>query len=164
MPHPPPQTHGPIMITLRPLQLHEFAAFAAYFVPDYAAEIVANFGTPLADALAQAAQDLAQDLPQGADTPGETLMCITLNDQVIGYLFYATDTASQSAFIKDFHVLPPHQGQGHGTAALAAMTALLKPQGITQVRLRVAAKNHRAHRLYTKLGFFPTGINMAKTL
>ena len=152
------------MITLRPLQTHEFAAFAAYFVPDYAAEIVANFRTPLADALAQAAQDLAHDLPQGAATPGETLMCIMLGDQVIGYLFYTTDPASNSAFIKDFHVLPPHQGQGHGTAALAALEASLKPQGITQFRLRVAAKNHAAHRLYTKLGFFPTGINMAKIL
>ncbi len=164
MPHPPPQTPDGPMITLRPLQSHEFPAFAAYFVPDYAAEIVANFGIPLADALVQAQRDLAQDLPQGADTPGEVLMCITLADQVIGYLFYATDSATASAFIKDFHVLPPHQSKGHGTAAIAALTALLKPQGITQLRLRVAAKNAAAHRLYTKLGFFPTGINMAKTL
>ena len=152
------------MITLRPLKSEEFAAFAAYFVPDYAAEIVANFGTPLADALAQAAQDLANDLPQGADTPGEILMCIVLRENVIGYLFYAIDPATQSAFIKDFHVLPPYQSQGYGTAAIAALIALLKPQGITQLRLRVAAKNAAAHRLYSKLGFFPTGINMAKTL
>ena len=152
------------MISLRPLQPDEFAAFAAYFVPDYAAEIVTNFGVPLADALTQAAKDLAQDLPQGADTPGEILMAITLVDQLIGYLFYAVDPATHSAFIKDFHVLPPHQGMGHGTAAIAAMIALLKPQGITQLRLSVAAKNAAAHRLYTKLGFVPTGINMAKTL
>lgn len=152
------------MITLRPLEAHEFPAFAAYFVPDYAAEIVANFGIPLADALTQAQQDLAQDLPQGADTVGETLMCIVLADRLIGYLFYATDANSQFAFIKDFHVLPPHQGQGHGTAAMTALVGMLKPQGIIQIRLRVAAKNEAAHRLYTKLGFFPTGINMAKTL
>jgi GNAT superfamily N-acetyltransferase len=152
------------MITLRPLLSHEFPAFAAYFVPDYAAELVANFGIPLADALIQAAQDLAQDLPQGADTPDENLMAITLADQLIGYLFYATNPASHSAFIKDFYVLPPYQSQGHGTAALTALAALLKPQGITQLRLRVAAKNDAAHRLYTKLGFFPTGTNMAKTL
>ena len=152
------------MITLRPITAHEFPAFAAYFVPDYAAEIVANFGIPLADALTQAAQDLAQDLPQGADTPGEILMTIILADTLIGYLFYAIDPATHSAFIKDFHVLPPYQSQGHGTAALAAMEAQLIPQGITQIRLRVAAKNQAAHRLYTKLGFFPTGINMAKTL
>ena len=152
------------MITLRPLHTDEFPAFAAYFVPDYAAEIVANFGIPLTDALIQAAQDLALDLPQGPDSPGEILMAITLSDHLIGYLFYAIDLTSQSAFIKDFHILPPYQSQGHGTAAIAALIALLKPQGITQLRLRVAAKNAAAHRLYTKLGFFPTGINMAKTL
>lgn len=152
------------MITLRPLHAPEFAAFAAYFVPDYAAEIVANFGIPLADALTQAAQDLANDLPQGADTPGEILMGIILADHLIGYLFYATDAASGSAFIKDFHILPPNQGKGYGTAAIKALEAVLKPQGITQLRLRVAAKNAAAHRLYTKLGFFPTGISMAKTI
>ena len=48
------------MITLRPLHTDEFPAFAAYFVPDYAAEIVANFGIPLARAPTQAAQDLDQ--------------------------------------------------------------------------------------------------------
>lgn len=152
------------MITLRPLQSHEFPAFAAYFVPDYAAELVANYGVSQAAALAEAAEDLALDLPQGADTPGEVLMCIVLGEHVIGYLFYALNESRHFAFIKDFHVLPPYQGNGHGTAAIAALTALLKPQGITQLRLRVAAKNAAAHRLYTKLGFFPTGINMAKTL
>jgi len=146
------------------MQAHEFPAFKAYFIPEYAAEITANYGTPADQALAQATQDLAQDLPQGADTPGENLMCIVLAEQVIGYLFYTLNTATKSAFIGDFHVLPAHQSQGIGSAAIAALTDLLKPQGITQLRLRVAASNTRAHRLYTKLGFFPTGINMAKTL
>ena len=152
------------MITLRPIQPYEFPAFEAYFIPEYAAEIATNYGTPAADALVQATQDLASDLPQGADTPGESLMCIILADQVIGYLFYRLNAETLTAFINDFHVMPPHQGMGHGTAALAAMEALLKPQGITQIRLRVAATNAAAHRLYIKLGFFPTGINMAKTL
>ena len=152
------------MITLRPLLADEFPNFSAYFVPDYAAELVANFGIPHADALTQAAQDLALDLPQGVDTPGEVLLAIALEDQLIGYLFYAINPDTNSAFIKDFHVLPPYQGKGYGSAAIAALTALLKVQGITQLRLRVAAKNDAAHRLYTRLGFFPTGINMAKTL
>ena len=152
------------MITLRPMLAHEFPAFEVYFIPEYAAEIIANYGTPADQALAQATHDLAQDLPQGADTPGESLMCIILADQVIGYLFYSVNQNTQSAFIGDFHVLLPHQSQGHGTAALACLQDQLKQQGISQIRLRVAAKNHAAHRLYTKLGFFPTGINMAKNL
>ena len=158
--HPKPRMVR--MITLRPLQSHEFAAFAAYFVPDYAAELVANYGISQDAALAEATEDLALDLPQGADTPGEVLMCILLGDQVVGYLFYALNETRHFAFIKDFHVLPPYQGNGYGTTAIDALTALIKPQGITQLRLRIAAKNERAHRLYTKLGFFPTGTNMAK--
>lgn len=152
------------MITLRPIQPHEFPAYETYFVADYAAEITANFGTPADDALIEAKSSLAIDLPQGADTKGEQMMCITLKDQVIGYLFYTLNLRSKSAFIGDFHILAAHQGQGHGTAALTAMEAKVRPHGITQIRLRVAAKNAAAHRLYTKLGFFPTGINMAKTL
>lgn len=164
MARPPPLTPDAAMITLRPLQPYEFPAFAAYFVPDYAAELVANYGISQGAALAEAAEDLALDLPQGVDTQGEILMCIMLADQVIGCLFYSLNEPRHFAFIKDFHVLPPHQGNGYGTAAIAALTALLRPQGITQLRLRVAAKNESAHRLYTKVGFFSTGINMAKTL
>ena len=152
------------MIALRPIEPIEFPTFAAYFIPEYAAEITANFGTDPAIALAEATASLAQDLPQGADTPGEQMMCITLADQVIGYLFYSMNPDTRSAFIGDFHVLPAHQNQGIGTAAIAALEARLKPEGITQIRLRVAASNTRAQHLYTRLGFFPTGINMAKTL
>jgi GNAT superfamily N-acetyltransferase len=151
------------MIILRPMRADEFPAYVAYFVPDYAAEIADNYGCSLADAMVQAQNDIADDLPQGPDTPGQNLMCIE-TDQHIGYLWFRIDTATQSAFINDIFVLPQHQGKGYGTAALTALEALLKPRGITQIRLRVAAKNSRAHRLYSKLGFSPTGINMAKTL
>lgn len=152
------------MITLRPLKSEEFPAYAAYFIPDYAAEIASNYGIPLDVALTQAEQTFEKEFPQGADTPGQMLMAILLADHHIGYLAIAITQETASAFINDFFILPPNQGQGHGTAAIAALTALLKPKGITQLRLRVAAKNAAAHRLYTKLGFFPTGTNLAKTL
>lgn len=152
------------MITLRPLKAHEFPAYAAYFVPDYAAEVAENYGLPPDVALAQAKQSLGKDLPQGVDTPGEDLLAILLADHLIGYLFYSSDADTASAFIKDFYIQPVHQGHGHGTAAIAALEARLAAEGITQIRLRVGAKNEAAHRLYTKLGFYPTGTNMAKTL
>jgi ribosomal protein S18 acetylase RimI-like enzyme len=151
------------MITLRPMRADEFPAYVAYFVSDYAAEIVANYGRSLADALIQARNDIAEDLPHGPNTPGQILMCIE-TEQHIGYLWYRIDTATQSAFINDICVLQEHQGKGQGTAALTALETLLKPQGITQIRLRVAASNPRAQSLYSKLGFFPTGINMAKSI
>jgi ribosomal protein S18 acetylase RimI-like enzyme len=151
------------MITLRPMRADEFAGYVAFFVPDYTAEIIASYGRSLVDALIQAQNDIAEDLPQGPDTPGQSLMCIDA-DQHVGYLWYRVDAAIKSAFINDICVLPQHQNKGYGTATLAALEALLKPQGITQIRLRVAAKNSPAHSLYSKLGFFPTGINMAKTI
>ncbi len=151
------------MITLRPMLPHEFAAYVAYFVPDYAAEIVANYGSSLGDALIEAQNDVADDLPQGPDTPGQNLMCI-LAEQTVGYLLYRIDTSSNTAFLNDFFVQPQHRGKGYGTAALISLQETLKTQGITQIRLRVAAKNDAAQRLYTQLEFFPTGINMAKTL
>jgi GNAT superfamily N-acetyltransferase len=151
------------MITLRPMRADEFPAYLAYFVPEYAAEIAANYGRSLADALIQAQNDIAEDLPLGPDTPGQDLMCIEA-DRHVGYLWYRIDTATRSAFINDIFVLPQHQGKGNGTAALNSLEALLKTQGITQIRLRVAAQNPRAHRLYSELGFFPTGTNMAKTI
>lgn len=150
-------------LLLRPLRPDEFPGYLAYFLPDYAAELVASYGLPPALAATRARAEIAADLPQGPRTPGQTLLAV-IHPGLIGYLWYAADPASQSAFLNDFHIFPSHQSKGHGTAALEALESLLRSQGLTHLRLRVAASNPRAHRLYLALGFQPTGTNMAKAL
>ena len=116
------------MIPIRPLKSDEFSAYAAYFIPDYAADIASNYGIPLDAALTQAKQIFEKELPQGADTPGQKLMAILLADHHIGYLVFAIVPETAFASITDFFILPLHQGLGHGTAAIATLTACSNPK------------------------------------
>ena len=150
-------------LLLRPLHPDEFPGYLAYFLPDYAAELVASYGLPVDIAATRAKAEIAADLPQGPLTPGQSLLAVT-NPGLIGYLWYAADPASQTAFLNDFHIFPSHQSKGHGTSAINALESLLKSHGLTHLRLRVAASNPRAQSLYLALGFQPTGTNMAKAL
>jgi len=153
------------MLALRPMRDPEFIAYLAYFVPDYAAEIAANYGVSDAEAFARASREIADDLPAGPGTPGEVLLCIVNDgDGIVGYVWYRPDTAARSAFICDFHILPAHQGQGFGRTALSLIEDRLAAEGITDLRLRVAADNSRARHVYETSGFHTTGINMSKRI
>lgn len=156
------------MITFRPMGSGEYSAYLDYFIPDYAAEIVSNYGLSQADALAQARREIARDLPEGPQTSGEIMLCILLHvegvESVIGYFWYTPDLAGRSVFIKDFYIGDARQGQGLGKQALAALETVLALEGFQQIKLRVAGDNGRARHVYEKTGFRVTGINMNKVI
>lgn len=153
------------MITFRPMLQGEFPAYLAYFIPDYAAEIAANYRVAEADARVQAEREIAQDLPEGPQTAGQDLFCIldgTGKGDLIGYVWYRTDRDRRSVFICDFCILPDHRGQGRGREALGTFESLMGRQGYREIRLRVAADNARAQHVYAVGGFRVTGVNMSK--
>jgi ribosomal protein S18 acetylase RimI-like enzyme len=148
------------------MQSREFEGYMACLIPDYAAEIAANYDLPLDRARARAERETADELPQGPDTEGHDLLVITgaTGTDPIGYVWYSAKPAAKSAFIYDFQILPAHQGMGHGTRALRALEHLLIAGGISEIRLRVAADNARAQHVYAAGGFRVSGINMSKQL
>ena len=152
-------------IKSRPMLASEYSDYLAYFVPDYAAEIETNYDLSHEDALNQAKREVAVDLPQGVETDGEVLLC--LEDEagkVVGYLWYTPNAEARSVFIKDFYVFPDLRGQGYGKAALRALEQTLKESGFDQIKLRVAADNVRALRVYEATGYRVTGMNMSKNI
>ncbi|OJF92426.1 GNAT family N-acetyltransferase [Pararhizobium antarcticum] len=152
-------------LALRPMRDVEFAAYLAYFVPDYAAEMATNYGLSAAQALTRASAEVADDLRGGPRTEGEVLLCLVdERDTLLGYLWYRPDIAQRSAFISDFHILPAHQGKGFGKTALGLIEARLAAEGLTEIRLRVAADNVRARHVYETSGFRTTGFNMSKRI
>lgn len=151
-------------LSLRPMLVDEFAGYRAYFIPDYAAEISANYGMSPNDALAKATLEIAEDLPQGPETPDHCLMCIIEGSEVIGYLWYKPDLKTRSVFVYDFGILPAHQRKGHATQALVSFETMLAKDGFEQIKLRVAADNKPAQNLYKKDGFRTTGINMVRDI
>ncbi|MDU6685395.1 MAG: GNAT family N-acetyltransferase [Enterobacteriaceae bacterium] len=156
------------MIVLHPMSATDFAGFLAYFIPDYAEEIAANYHLSQEEAVAQAKREIAASLPDGEKTQGHSLKNIVHTDnggeQQIGYLWYRANTEDQSAFIYDFYLLPAFRSQGLGSRAMQSLEALLTGQGIRQIKLRVAAENAHAKKVYEANGYQVTGYNMNKLL
>ena len=156
------------MISSRPMRDSEYPAYLDYFIPDYAAEISANYGLSRLEALEQAKREVRDDLPHGVETAGQVMLCVINHvsgiDSVVGYLWYQPDLTTRSAHIKDFHIFAAHQGKGFGKQALNALEAELARTGFEQIKLRVAEDNKRAKHVYEVAGFRVTGINMSKTI
>lgn len=146
------------------MQVGEFDGYVGYFIPDYAAEISANYGVPRPEAQVKATKTIAEELPQGVTTTGHVLQCITNQTGVVGYFWYRPNHDAGSVFINDFCILPAHQGKGYGKRALTLLEAQLANQGFTQITLRVAADNARAQHVYMQGGFRTTGINMIRNI
>jgi len=146
----------------------EFPAYVAYFVPDYAAEISANYDLDPARAQAQAEREIADELTQGVETPDQVLLCAVIegdvSDTAVGYIWCRSQSGDKSIFINDFYVMPACRGKGFARAALQALETTYAALGYREIRLRVAADNARAKQLYEAAGFRPTGINMRKAI
>lgn len=156
------------VITFRSPTNQEFQAFVDYFIPDYAAEIVSNYRLSEEDALAQARRDLEASFPDGEKSAGQVLLCIILSapekEHHIGYLWYKPDPHLHSVYINDFYLFPLFRGQGYGSEAMKQLELRLIEGGCKQIKLRVAAGNPQARRVYENNGFNVTGINMNKVL
>jgi ribosomal protein S18 acetylase RimI-like enzyme len=155
-------------IQLRPMQADEFDDYLAYFIPDYAAEISANYDLDSAAARARAEREAAADLGEGVETEGQVLLCIAKADDPdmapIGYLWCKPDADAGIVFISDFYVFPEQRGMGVARGALAALERWFADLGHQELRLRVAADNARAQKVYQAAGYRVTGINMRKAI
>ena len=69
-----------------------------------------------------------------------------------------------SGFIHDVVVDPSHQGIGIGTALVEAASAWLRDHGAPRVILFTAEQNNAAQRLFSRLGFRRTMIEMTREL
>jgi GNAT superfamily N-acetyltransferase len=68
-------------------------------------------------------------------------------------LGYSLEFGGRFAFLDEFLVEEPWQGQGIGTRALAFMEEWCREQGIGAMRLEVGYENPRALALYRRTGF-----------
>lgn len=87
---------------------------------------------------------------------------------LVGYVYAAIEPHSwqelrdRAGFIHDLVVADRARGAGIATALVQAATAWLHDQGVPRVLLWTAAPNEPARRLFAKLGFRPTMIEMTR--
>ena len=93
-----------------------------------------------------------------------------VNGAVVGYVFASIEPESMkelratAGFIHDVLVDPSARQASAGTRLIDAAIAWLRERGVTRVMLWSAAQNLSAQRLFTRLGFRPTMVEMTREL
>lgn len=153
---------------LRAMTEAAYARFKDNSVADYAKENVAGGRWPDTGALERSRLAYEQLLPQGLATPGQHLF--TIHDVAqgldVGVLWLAVvdHPGGRSGHVYDILVFPAYRHLGHARAAFAALEALARAWGLSELGLHVFAHNQAAQSLYRSLGFRVTGLNMQKRL
>lgn len=154
------------MTELRRLAGTAFAQYLTNSAANYADDNVKAGRWPSDGAYERAVAELAKSLPDGADTPDNYIFeIITRPDkQPVGYVWFRIldNYSHRSAFIYDLEVKPDYRRQGYATEALKLVENFVRELGITSLGLHVFAFNDGARRLYEKLGYFATGMNLQK--
>lgn len=155
-----------MLINLVPMSEYDFNQFLDTSIDNYAKEKVAAGNWTSEDAFEKSKQQFARLLPEGKDTEEHNLYMIVVqgSKEKVGSLWVRTDHKAKEAFIYEFNVDREKQGNGFGTEAISVLEGILKEHGITGLSLHVFAHNKQAIRLYERLGFETTNINMKKKL
>jgi RimJ/RimL family protein N-acetyltransferase len=103
-------------------------------------------------------------LTDGLDTPGQWLWSVVAESgEEVGILWVARRREGR-AFIYDIEMNPAHRGAGYGTAALLALEDWCRANGFGSIGLHVFGHNEGAWRLYKRLGYIETSVQMEKQL
>lgn len=102
------------------------------------------------------------------EAPDAIMLVAHIDEDVIGYL-YATvqgvdymTLRGPAAMIHDLIVDPEYRSRGVGEALIEAALQALAARGAPRAVLMTAARNTEAQRLFGRLGFRPTMIEMTR--
>jgi GNAT superfamily N-acetyltransferase len=102
------------------------------------------------------------------DQPGVVILVAEREGRVIGYAYAGLEPMSwkelrgPAGFIQDVVVAEPERGAGVGTQLMEAAARWLEEAGAPRVMLWTAAPNQPARRLFERLGFRATMIEMTR--
>lgn len=152
------------MVRLEMMREAVFADYLAQAVEGYAAEHVRAGNWEAEEALAKSAKTYADLLPNGVASPNQYVWEVWDGATAVGMIWLAVMGGRPFGFIYDFIIYEAHRRQGYGEQALLAVDAKAKELGLAKIGLHVFAHNEAAHKLYLKMGYADTDINMAKVL
>jgi RimJ/RimL family protein N-acetyltransferase len=151
-------------VSLVPMSPERYAAWRSVAIAGYADENVrAGYWEPeQAPALSEA--QFNELLADGIDTPGQWLWSVVAQSgDEVGIVWVARRREGH-AFIYDIEMNPAHRGAGYGTAALLALEVWCRANGFGSIGLHVFGHNEGAWRLYKRLGYIETSVQMEKRL
>lgn len=142
-----------------------YVTWHAYSVAAYAEEHVRAGNWSEDEALARSEAQFNELLTDGLDTPGHWLWSVVdPAGEEVGVLWLARGRRDGHAFIYDIEMNPARRGEGYGTAALLALEDWCRANGFSSIGLHVFGHNEGAWRLYKRLGYKETSVQMEKRL
>ena len=152
------------IVSLVPMSLERYAAWRRVAIAGYADENVRAGHWEPEQALALSEAQFNELLTDGLDTPGQWLWSVVdAGGYEVGILWVARRRAGH-AFIYDIEMNPSRRGEGFGTATLLALEDWCRANGFDSIGLHVFGHNEGAWRLYKRLGYIETSLQMEKRL
>lgn len=152
-------------VSLGPMSDADFMAFAAATIPAYAANKVESGQWSEQECLKRARKEFEALLPQGRLTAGHHLFnAVDEEGRIVGTLWLARREQADRdiAYLYDLWIRPEWRRQGYATSALEAAEAEARTLGLSGIGLHVFGHNAGARRLYEKLGYRITNLNLFK--
>jgi len=145
-----------------------FEAFLERDIAEYAAEKVKAGNWKAGEALQRSRDEHHMLLPDGLATPGHHLYTIWDDEshEDVGILLFAEQRnwAEPTGFIYDLFIEDRFKQRGFARQAMLVLEEVARELGLATLALHVFGFNQPARRLYEKLGYEITNINMAKKL
>jgi len=156
------------MIRLVPMTPESFDLFLERDIADYAAEKVKAGNWSADEALQRSRDEHLKLLPDGLASAGHHLYTIQDDEtqEDVGILWLAEERgwAEPTGFIYDLFIEERFRQRGFASQAMLALEDKARELGLETLALHVFGFNQAARRLYEKLGYEITNINMAKKL
>lgn len=89
--------------------------------------------------------------------PEATIAGIYYNEKMVGFTMYGINADTNQFWIIRLMVGEAFQGKGYGRAALKILIGIARDSGYPDLYLSYVPGNERAEKLYTDIGFRPTG-------
>lgn len=150
---------------LSPMTEVEYADWSVRCKNDYRDELHKN-GLTLSEAQKKADDDMGKLLPDGLNSKDQFLFTMKDGTRGVGILWYGVRGAedNRKAFIYDIVVNVEERGKKFGERALQLLEIEVKKHGLSSIGLHVFGHNLIARKLYEKLGYEITNLNLEKKL
>ncbi|MCH4826920.1 GNAT family N-acetyltransferase [Planococcus halocryophilus] len=151
---------------LQQMTEEEFDHYLAYFIPDYAKDLVENYMIPLEKAMEESKNLMEQLLPNKQHTEGQLVYTIysPKEDKTIGVIWYNIQSENKKVYIYHILIKEEFRKKGFATFVLRELEESMKSDGITSMGLNVFGKNPNAYKLYEKLGYQTQSTAMGKRI
>ncbi len=155
------------MVKLKPMSQSEFENYYPAEIRSYAAECARVWDLDMEEATAMAIQSYDTLFPdRQVATPDHHVRWIEADGVRVGVIHFSVrrERKKPYLYIWNLSVDLAQRGRGHAEAALRALEEEAKALGVDSIGLNVFGHNAVARRLYDRVGYRATAINMIKDL